>query len=252
MSSDLLLPLLFLYGLEEFVLHRPDDRGRALRPAGAQFRRTLLFCALALGIGGPQQLLFVLGFVAVRSMLQPIFAQLVRTYGPLLWGFLLEHVLSIALLIVATYFASKYPMRVRFAPEFKGMLAALFTLCFQVGGGAFIVASVLRRYHLPTGESSTEAGEEDAEEREGHSAPTLPAAPGMGRLIGVLERLLVVLFAFEQAWAGLGMLLAAKSIARFKDLEKRPFAEYYLIGTLTSFLVAISSALLWRALSAHL
>jgi hypothetical protein len=48
------------------------------------------------------------------------------------------------------------------------------------------------------------------------------------------------------------MLLAAKSIARFKDLEKRPFAEYYLIGTLTSFLVAISSALLWRALSAHL
>ena len=38
------------------------------------------------------------------------------------------------------------------------------------------------------------------------------------------------------------VVIAAKSIARFKALEQRHFGEYYLIGTLTSLLVTIAVA----------
>lgn len=40
-------------------------------------------------------------------------------------------------------------------------------------------------------------------------------------------------------WAAMVLLVAAKSIARFEELKERRFAEYYLVGTLASLLVAI-------------
>ena len=49
-------------------------------------------------------------------------------------------------------------------------------------------------------------------------------------------------------WGALGFVLTAKSVARFKELENKEFAETYLVGTLTSFLVAGGSGLLLRAL----
>ncbi len=59
-----------------------------------------------------------------------------------------------------------------------------------------------------------------------------------GRIIGVLERLLVFLLVVQGEWGAVGLVVAAKSIVRFKDLEQRNFAEYYLVGTLTSLLLA--------------
>lgn len=59
-----------------------------------------------------------------------------------------------------------------------------------------------------------------------------------GRIIGVLERLLVFFLVTQGEWGAVGLVVAAKSIIRFKDLEQRNFAEYYLIGTLTSLLLA--------------
>jgi hypothetical protein len=41
-------------------------------------------------------------------------------------------------------------------------------------------------------------------------------------------------------------VIAAKSIARFKDLDQRDFSERYLIGTLASVAVAIGSGLAVR------
>ena len=48
------------------------------------------------------------------------------------------------------------------------------------------------------------------------------------------------------AFAILGLVLAAKSIARFKELERQAFADYYLIGTLASLLVAVASGIAVR------
>jgi len=68
-----------------------------------------------------------------------------------------------------------------------------------------------------------------------------------GNYIGMLERLLVFVFIATQHWEGVGFLIAAKSIFRFSDLTEskdRKLTEYILIGTLLSFGIAISIALL--------
>jgi uncharacterized protein DUF3307 len=71
----------------------------------------------------------------------------------------------------------------------------------------------------------------------------------LGGLIGVLERSLLILLLTSGEWAAAGFVLAAKSIARFKDLEERAFSEYYLVGTLASFLIAVLTVLALRGLA---
>lgn len=74
---------------------------------------------------------------------------------------------------------------------------------------------------------------------------------GAGMLIGVLERLLItalVIFWPSVDASAIGLIFSAKSIARFPELKDQAFAEYYLVGSLTSFAVAISAGLAARAL----
>ena len=63
-----------------------------------------------------------------------------------------------------------------------------------------------------------------------------------GKLIGYLERLLILTFVIVNQFAGIGFLVAAKSIFRFSEIKEsndRKEAEYIIIGTFTSFLYAI-------------
>ena len=69
----------------------------------------------------------------------------------------------------------------------------------------------------------------------------------MGATIGVLERLLIVTFVLIGAEAAIGFVIAAKTLARFKQLDDRGFAEYYLLGTLASVSVALGTGLLAAA-----
>jgi hypothetical protein len=65
----------------------------------------------------------------------------------------------------------------------------------------------------------------------------------IGATIGALERLLVVVLVLTGAEVAVGLVIAAKTIARFKQLDDRGFAEYYLLGTLASVSVAVFSAI---------
>lgn len=60
-----------------------------------------------------------------------------------------------------------------------------------------------------------------------------------GRVIGIIERILIFYLVLNSEFGAIGFILAAKSFTRFKDLEKRSFAEYVLIGTLFSATTAI-------------
>ena len=62
---------------------------------------------------------------------------------------------------------------------------------------------------------------------------------GAGAIIGILERIFTLTLVFIGQYTALALILTAKSIARFEDLKKREFAEYYLIGTLSSMLFAL-------------
>lgn len=63
-----------------------------------------------------------------------------------------------------------------------------------------------------------------------------------GRLIGILERLFVYFAVVLNEYSIIGFILAAKAFARFKELEKKAYAEYVLIGTLASILIAFVAA----------
>jgi hypothetical protein len=69
----------------------------------------------------------------------------------------------------------------------------------------------------------------------------------VGSTIGVLERLLVCVFILTGSDVAVGFVVAAKTLARFKQLDDREFAEYYLLGTLASVAVAIVTALVARS-----
>jgi hypothetical protein len=75
------------------------------------------------------------------------------------------------------------------------------------------------------------------------SGPSVPSgAPArIGATIGAFERLLIVGFILVGSSVAVGFVIAVKTIARFKQLDDRGFAEYYLLGTLASVSVAISS-----------
>lgn len=60
-----------------------------------------------------------------------------------------------------------------------------------------------------------------------------------GRIIGLLERFIVLLLMAVQAYQAIAFLMAAKGLIRSKDLESRDFAEYFLIGTLASMALAL-------------
>jgi hypothetical protein len=68
-----------------------------------------------------------------------------------------------------------------------------------------------------------------------------------GKYIGILERLFIFISILIGYWQTVGFLIAAKSVFRFGDLTKakdRKLTEYILIGTLLSFGIALTAAIL--------
>ena len=65
--------------------------------------------------------------------------------------------------------------------------------------------------------------------------------PDVSAWIGILERILIVLFVAAGQLQAIGFLVAAKSVFRFSEAQKdgNQKAEYFLLGTLTSFTLAI-------------
>ncbi|MBD8891771.1 hypothetical protein [Roseibium litorale] len=65
-----------------------------------------------------------------------------------------------------------------------------------------------------------------------------------GRIIGGLERLLILTGLLLGKWEVLVAVIALKTTARYKELDKQIRAEYFLIGSLCSILWAVVIAVL--------
>jgi hypothetical protein len=74
--------------------------------------------------------------------------------------------------------------------------------------------------------------------------------PDASAWIGILERILILIFILSNQFAAIGFLIAAKSIFRFNDTREDGIkkAEYFLLGTLISFTLAIVVGLLINCL----
>jgi len=76
-----------------------------------------------------------------------------------------------------------------------------------------------------------------------------PGIERAGWYIGILERSLVLTAVLFGKMEFIGYIFAAKSIARYPEMkEGSHFAEYYLIGTLTSISIAFFGGLLLKYL----
>jgi len=164
----------------------------------------------------------------------------VRAFRPRTLGyFAVDQALHlVALRVFWTWYApdGAAPLREGFAVGDVATFTTIALLAGAVGlnlrGGDMIVRLLLARF------SSLKARLDAADDETART----------GRLIGMLERLLLFVMALLGQWGAVGFILTAKSVARFDKLKRQDFADYYLIGTLASLLVAVVSGLAVRHL----
>ncbi len=78
--------------------------------------------------------------------------------------------------------------------------------------------------------------------------PPPPApSPTAGRLIGSLERTIIMIGLIAGSWEIMAAVIALKTVARFKDLDERIEAEYFLVGSLASIFwaICVTGGFLW-------
>lgn len=106
---------------------------------------------------------------------------------------------------------------------------------FTVHGGTYIVRSVLKKSGAVPTIVPTDGSERTLDIKEYNR----------GRLIGTLERVLLLAVVIAGSYEALGFIVAAKGLVRSKEFEvSRDMTEYFLIGSLASVLVALTTGLL--------
>ncbi|WP_417800193.1 DUF3307 domain-containing protein [Tenacibaculum sp.] len=144
--------------------------------------------------------------------------------------FFLDQMLHIFFLGLATYMYAPFNISINAILTQQNLL--LFAcLIFVTYTSSIIINTLISKWNPEKGNKSTEQSLANA-----------------GRYIGFLERILIFVFIAINQWAGVGFLLAAKSIFRFGDLtasKDRKLTEYVLIGTLLSFGLAILTGLVY-------
>lgn len=120
------------------------------------------------------------------------------------------------------------------------VFAALVGIVFLALGTAVtavLIAHLLEPYRV--------AMTRDSEGGVAHDVDLLPKA---GLWIGLCERFLLILAIAvgTEVVPAVGLLMGVKSIYRFRDLDKRTRAEYYLLGTLLSVTAAVVAGIALR------
>jgi hypothetical protein len=131
-------------------------------------------------------------------------------------------------------------------PDRIGVSFGLAGVLFVTRGGTHFVKSVCATGQIlprlsPRNAIPVPASQETGASPEGARAlqPVDQARIGMGRKLGCLERILMLLFVVGGQYEALGLIVAAKGLIRSKEFEDRDFTEYFLLGSLASVLVAV-------------
>lgn len=107
---------------------------------------------------------------------------------------------------------------------------------------SYFIGKVIKQFHVaevaPTGLANDKAAQGNLE--------TIQRG---GMLIGIIERLLIAMFALSGSLEGVGWLLTGKSILRFGQKDESLRTEYVLIGTLLSTALALLVSILAKKLT---
>lgn len=194
------------------------------------FNVELVSCAVVISL-----IHFIIDFIKyLMKTMKPSFSQVKYDYN----FYLLDqfaHIVTIILVWIILYLFSKYPIQYLNIIQFiindtdldiVNLLSWLFILLLITKPFSITIKKVLYCYR-PI----------NSEIEDGHA--------NAGALIGILERLIILLFLSVGQYSAIGFVLTAKSIARYNKIADDPmFSEYYLLGTLLSALLVILSYLI--------
>ncbi|MBS1697912.1 MAG: hypothetical protein JST25_05865 [Actinobacteria bacterium] len=241
-------------------------RGRAFW-IGSAVAAVLL---LVLGVLGDAVLFALLGIVlsALWAWLLPLDGRPRLSFWP---AVLLALVAVVAVALIparaAAGLLSGTPLATPIGPvgfDLALLAAGVFAVLLESGNVIVRAALIGERAKLPADVDPGRAASADTAQGPAPvhdpGAPTGPEPsasapdPGFrgGRLIGPLERVIVLLLTLYAAYPLLAAMLAAKGIVRFpeisRDGERGGRAEYFLVGSLVSWVVGLGGALLlWWA-----
>lgn len=181
------------------------------------------------GMAAHMVVVFAMTLLALKGQIVPalvitgahLLIDLLKTHAlpKTLWAYLMDQALHIATIaIMLLYWPNLASGWGALPPEALYTLAATSGLILSVWFGGPIIGSLMAQFEDAKGES-------------------LPRA---GLVIGKLERALIFPLVLAGEPAGIGFLIAAKSVLRFDTASKdQKASEYVIIGTLASFAWAI-------------
>lgn len=145
-------------------------------------------------------------------------------------SFVIDQVAHVMCIVVVAYAAMGKGLDVVFNQDYRWVnTLCLYTLIFVVNGkpANILIKHLLKAYSVKSPKESDGSNE----------------SIRSGKLIGNLERWLIIVFMLCNQYEAIGFLIAAKSIIRYKEGDT-PKTEYVLAGTLISVFVAVLSGLL--------
>ena len=123
--------------------------------------------------------------------------------------------------------------------QMAACLLIMAIVVFAMRGGSNMVRGILDKgkiYPVEAHPSRDPAGAHTGKKAQSDSSRH-------GRIIGIIERLMLMTFIAMQAYDALAFLLTAKGLFRAQEFEKKDFADYFLVGTLASSMIAIAAGL---------
>ena len=70
----------------------------------------------------------------------------------------------------------------------------------------------------------------------------------IGSIIGIMERILNVIFAYFENFPAIEIIITVKTWARTNDLKEPEFRNKYLLGTLTSLVLALLVFIIYKSI----
>ena len=70
----------------------------------------------------------------------------------------------------------------------------------------------------------------------------------IGSIIGVMERMLTFIFACFESFPAIAIIITVKTWARTNDLKEPEFRNKYLLGTLTSLVLALIIFIVYKSI----
>ena len=122
--------------------------------------------------------------------------------------------------------------------KYLAILLTVSAYLFMIDGGTMIVRGIFKKFPNLQLNALQSIKTDDG---------TIAGEENVGEWIGVLERWITLSFVFTSSFTAIAFALTAKSIARFKEMDNKIFAEYYLLGTSASIIIAIITGMVVKS-----